>query len=56
MEEKKYYVAHNWDSEKILKLSEKEKALIEWFLETVDFDPDNIYLECFEPKICEFDG
>lgn len=56
MEEKKCYIAHHWDIDKTLRLSAKEKAIIEWFLETMDFDPDGIYLEDFTSNVYEFEG
>lgn len=57
MEEKKCYIARHWDAEKekTFKLSAKEKAIIEWFLDTMDLDSEGVYLE-EPPAIYEFEG
>lgn len=56
MEEKKCYIVHPWGIDKTLRLSAKEKAIIEWFLNTMDFDPEDIYLEDVASNVYEFEG
>ena len=58
-EEKKYYFLHcedsDWDEDIPLKLSKKEKDLIEWFLDIANVD--YLYLRAFIPENCrEFEG